>query len=414
MSTTRDDHPLRHAPFRWLVTGTTINLLGSGIAPVALAFAVLDLGGGASELGLVVGLYALADVASVLFGGVLGDRLPRTVMLQGSAAAAAVVQGLVALSLIGGWSSIPLLAGLGMLNGALSALGSPSSSAITKQTVPAALLQRAISWRRIAQNVAMIIGNGVAGLLVVWVGSGWALGFDALTFAVAAVLFVQIDVPPVAAPGAGEGMWGEVASGFREVMRHTWLWLLILQALLYHLFYGGAQGVLGPIVVGDGLGRPAWGWALSTMMAGFVLGGLVTLRWRPRHALFVGTCFLGLTAAFPFAMAWSDSLAVVLVGAWLHGFGLEIFSVGWDLSIQEQVEPDKLARVYSFDMIGSFIARPVGLVLTGPIATVVGYRAWLTVVGGVIVGSVLVALTSGDVRRLERKQPTLAREQLPA
>jgi MFS family permease len=401
------DHPLHHAPFRWLVSGTTINLLGSGIAPVALAFAVLDLGGGASQLGLVVGLYALADVGAVLFGGVLGDRLPRTVMMQGTSAAAAVVQGLVALSLIGGWSSIPLLAGLGMVNGCLSALGGPSSSAITPQTVPAELLQRAISWRRIGQNTALIIGNGVAGLLVVWVGSGWALAFDALTFAVAAALFMRIDVPPVAAPGAREGLWGEVSSGFREVMRHSWLWLLILQALLYHLFYGGAQSVLGPIVVGEGLGRPAWGWALSTMMFGFVAGGLVTLRWRPRHALFVGTCFLGLTAAFPLAMAWSDSLGVVLLGAWLHGFGLEIFSVGWDLSIQEQVEPDKLARVYSFDMIGSFIARPVGLVLTGPMAALVGDRGWLTVVGAVIVGSVLVALTSGDVRRLER-QPAAA------
>ena len=98
----------------------------------------------------------------------------------------------------------------------------------------------------------------------------------------------------------------------------------------------------------------------------------------------------------------------------LHGFGLEIFSVGWDLSIQEQVEPDKLARVYSFDMIGSFIARPVGLVLTGPLAALVGYRGWLTVVGAVIVGSVLVALTSGDVRRLERQQPVPVPERVPA
>jgi MFS family permease len=406
-SSTRD-HPLRHAPFRWLVTGTTVNLLGSGIAPVALAFAVLDLGGGASELGLVVGLYALADVGAVLFGGVLGDRLPRTVMMQGTAAAAALVQGTVALSLIGDWSSIPLLAVLGMLNGSLSALGGPSSSAITQQTVPGSLLQRAISWRRITQNVAMIIGTGVAGILVVWVGSGWALGFDALTFAVAAILFTQVRVAPVPAPSAQEGLWPDVAAGFREVRRHTWLWLLILQALLYHLFYGGAQSVLGPIVVSDSLGRPAWGWALSAMMVGFVSGGLVTLRWRPRHALFVGTCFLGLTAAFPLAMAWSDSLAVVLLGAWLHGFGLEIFSVGWDLSIQEQVAPDKLARVYSFDQIGSFIARPVGLVVAGPMAAVVGNRGWLTVVAAVIVGSVLAALTVPDVRRLQRKDLTVA------
>jgi predicted MFS family arabinose efflux permease len=102
-------------------------------------------------------------------------------------------------------------------------------------------------------------------------------------------------------------------------------------------------------------------------------------------------------------MALSDSLAVVLVGAFLHGFGLEIFSVGWDLSIQEQVAPDKLARVYSFDMIGSFIARPLGLALTGPVAELVGFRTWLLVVGAVIVVSVLVALTSRDVRRLERR-----------
>ena len=186
-------------------------------------------------------------------------------------------------------------------------------------------------------------------------------------------------------------------------MRHTWLWLLILQALLYHLFYGGAQGVLGPIVVGDSLGRPAWGWALSAMMLGFVVGGLVTLRWKPKRPLYVGTWFLALTAAFPVAMALSDSLAVVLVGAFLHGFGLEIFSVGWDLSIQEQVAPDKLARVYSFDMIGSFIARPLGLVLVGPIVAVTGATTWLLVVAAIMGGSSLLAATVPSVRRLERR-----------
>ena len=400
---TAHDHPLRHASYRWLLSGVAVNSLGNGLAPVALAFAVLDLGGDASDLGVVVGLYALTDVAAVLFGGVLGDRLPRTLMMQGSSALAAVAQGLVAASLVGGWSSIPLLAGLGMVNGALGALGGPSSSAITQQTVPAELLRTAITWRRISQNVAVIVGSGAAGLLVAGAGTGWALAVDAFTFAFAAACYRLVRVAPLVVPAERGSMVADAREGFAEVIRHTWLWLLILQALLYHLFYGGAQGVLGPIVVGDSLGRAAWGWALSTMMLGFVVGGLVTLRWKPRRALYVGTWFLALTAAFPIAMALSDSLAVVLVGAFMHGFGLEIFSVGWDLSIQEQVAPDKLARVYSFDMIGSFIARPVGLALTGPIAELVGFRTWLLVVGAVIVVSVLVALTSRDVRRLERK-----------
>ena len=167
--------------------------------------------------------------------------------------------------------------------------------------------------------------------------------------------------------------------------------------------YGGVQGVLGPIVVGDDVGRAAWGYALSTLMAGFVVGGVVCTRWKPRRALGVGVWFLGLTAAFPLAIALSDHLAVILLGAFLHGFGLEIFSVGWDLSIQQNIEPDKLARVYSFDMVGSFVARPIGLALTGPVAAVVGYDAWLVAVAVVLVLSVAIAASSREVRTLVRR-----------
>src|SRR5215212_1699784 len=261
------DHPLRHRPYRWLLAGATVNHLGNGIAPIALAFAVLDLGGGASELGIVVGLYALADVAAVLLGGVLGDRLPRRLVMQAAAAAAAVAQGVAAASLIGGWSTIPLLAAVGMVNGALGALGGPSSSAITPQTVPAALLRSAIAWRRLGQNLAQIVGYGAAGLVVAGAGSGWALAIDAATFAVAAACFALVQVPDAPAP-ARTGLLGEVREGLHEVLRHTWLWLLIGQALLYHLFFGGAQAVLGPIVIGDALGRPAWGLALAVTMTG--------------------------------------------------------------------------------------------------------------------------------------------------
>ena len=410
---TNADHVLRHPAYRALLAGQTINSLGNGIAPVGLAFAVLDLGGDATDLGIVVGLYALADVAAVLFGGVLGDRVSRRTMMMSAAGAAAAAQAVAAVALIAGWASLPLLACTGMLIGALGALGNPSSSAITRQTVPEALLQQAISWRRLGQNVAMILGAGLAGLLVATAGSGWALAVDAATFAVAALAFSRIRVPALAAPESS-GLLADVTDGFREVLRHTWLWLLILQALLYHLFYGGAQGVLGPIVVGDDFGRAAWGTALSVMMAGFVVGGLVTLRWRPRRPLYVGTWLLALTAAFPAAMAWSDSLTIVLLGAFLHGFGLEIFSVGWDLSIQQNIAPDKLARIYSFDMIGSFIARPVGLALTGPVATAVGLHAWLGVIAAVIVASVALALVSPDVRRLERRDEPALPEPEPA
>ncbi len=394
---------LRHRNFRLLASGAAVSSLGNAITPVALAFAVLDLGGSATELGLVVASFALAEVVTTLFGGVLGDRLPRQLMMQGSAAGAALTQALIAASLIGGWSSIPLLASIGVVNGVLGALSGPSSSALTPQTVPAEQLSAAVALRRLLQNGAQVLGYSFAGVLVAVFGSGWAIGIDALTFAVAASCYHFIDVPAVTGTGTRQPILAEMKEGAAEVLRHTWLWLLIGQALLYHLFYGGAAGVLGPIVVKDSLGEAAWGWALGALMGGFMLGGLLNLRWRPRHGLLIGTACLSLTACFPLAMALSSQLWVILLGAVLHGLGLEIFDQNWEISIVQNVPEDKLARVFSFDVVGSFVARPLGLALTGPIATAVGYDTWLLVVAAVMGGSSLLALLSRDVRHLQRR-----------
>ncbi|BCJ31589.1 MFS transporter [Actinocatenispora sera] len=401
--------PLAYRNFRLLVIGAGTSSFGNAITPVALAFAVLALGGSANQLGLVVAAYALADVATALFGGVLGDRLPRAAMMQGSAIAAAATQTLIAASLIGGWSSVWLLGVVGAVNGCLGALASPSSSAMTRQTVPQPLLPRAVSQRRLVQNGAQIAGFALAGVLAATLGSGWAIAVDAATFAVAAACYHLLRVPEPARE-RHESMLGDLGTGLREVLRHAWLWMLILQALLYHLFYGGVQGVLGPIVVSDNWSKAAWGWALAALMIGFLAGGLLSLRWRPRRGLLTGTLLLALTGCFPAAMALgvpgTTGLILVLAGAFLHGFGLELFSVSWDLSIQQNVPEDKLARVYSFDMVGSFVARPVGLALTGPLSALTGTTSWLWVCAAVMAGGSLAAATLPSVRQLRRHDPT--------
>jgi MFS family permease len=392
--------PLRHRNFRLLVIGAATSALGNAITPVALAFAVLDLGGSASDLGLVVAAFALAEVVTTLFGGVLGDRMSRRVMMSASAAGSAVVQSVVAGSLVAGVATIPLLTVLGAVTGVLSALSQPSASAMTRLTVPADLLSRAIAMRSLLQTTAQMIGFAVGGLLVAGVGSGWAIGVDAATFVVAAVCFSALRVAQAPAV-AGGTILADLGEGFAEVRSRTWLWALILMALVYHLVFGGAQGVVGPIVVGDGIGRQAWGFALGASMVGFMVGGLLCLRWHPRRGLFWGTALLCLTPAFPLAMS-VDHVSVILLGAFLYGFGLQVFDVQWNASIQEQVPENKLSRVYSVDIAGSFVARPVGLAVTGPLAEAVGFDRWLYVVAGVMLVAELASLLPRDVRRLER------------
>jgi hypothetical protein len=89
--------PLRHRPFRHLFIGTTANLLGNGVAPIALAFAVLDATG---SLGLVVGAHSLTGIPFLLYGGVLADRLPRGPLLVGSSVVSAASQATPRTSLL--------------------------------------------------------------------------------------------------------------------------------------------------------------------------------------------------------------------------------------------------------------------------------------------------------------------------
>jgi hypothetical protein len=73
--------PLGHRPFRALLAGRSISMLGTAIAPVAIAFAVLDLTGSAAALGLVLAARSIPEVVFLLVGGVIADRFDRARIL---------------------------------------------------------------------------------------------------------------------------------------------------------------------------------------------------------------------------------------------------------------------------------------------------------------------------------------------
>ena len=178
--------PLRHVPFRFLLAGRTVNSLGNAIAPVALAFAVLDLTGSPTDLGLVVGARMLVNVLFLLFGGALADRMPKHLLMVGSSIAAAATQAAVAALVLTGTASIPLLIALSAVNGMAGALALPASSSILPQLVPAETRQQANALNRLCFSGAYIIGAPIGGVIVASVGPGWGIAVDAVTFALSA------------------------------------------------------------------------------------------------------------------------------------------------------------------------------------------------------------------------------------
>ncbi len=396
--------PLREARFRALVAGRTCADFGNAVAPFALAFAVVDLTGSAVDLGVVVGARSLANVLLLLFGGMLADRLPRSVILQGTETAAAVTQAAIAASVLCGFASVPLLAGLSLVNGAVSAISLPAAASLTPLTVPGTLLTQANALVRLLSNTGRIAGAGVAGVLVAFAGSGWALAGNALLFLSAALAYRRIRLP------SGERVPGsrplaELAEGWREFRARAWVWLVVLQFMIVNAVSTGALVVIAPLVADDTFGRTGWGLALAVRTAGSLVGGLLAARWQPRRMLLIGVALIMLNALPILALGETPYLLPLLLAMFLSGVAIERFSVAWDVSLQENIPPDKLARVYSYDMLGSFIAVPLGQISAGPLAEHAGREATLLGGAALVVGATALVLCSPQVRNLVRRTP---------
>ncbi|MBA3429187.1 MAG: MFS transporter [Actinobacteria bacterium] len=138
----RSAAPLREREFRLLFAGRTVSLLGNAIAPVALAFAVLDLTGSKTDLGLILAAREIPLVVFLLAGGVWADRLPRNRVMVGANVVSGLSQATVAALLIVGDAEIWQLAALAAVNGGASAFYFPASGGASPKPCPSRCCRR--------------------------------------------------------------------------------------------------------------------------------------------------------------------------------------------------------------------------------------------------------------------------------
>jgi MFS family permease len=398
--------PLRHPAFRSLVAGRTINAFGNSFAAVALAFAVLDITGSASDLGLVVGTRTLLMVVFLLFGGVLADRLPKHLLMVGSNLVAALSQGAAATLVLTHTATIPMLIGLAAVNGTAAALSMPASSALLPRTVPDEIRQQANALSRILLNSAQIFGAPIAGVVVAAVGPGWGIAVDATSFALAAGAFalVRVPQPAVTGPVARPHLFADLRTGWVEFRSREWLWVVVVGFCVANAAWSGGVAVLGPVIASKSFGSQGWGLILGAQTAGMIIGGVIAMRLRLRRMLYFGvaTCF---PYALPLlALGTFPRVYVLVPCAFVAGLMIEQFGVAWETTMQEHVPADKLARVYSYDMLGSLLAMPVGEVAVGPISKLAGVESTVFGAGVLVVLAVIGMLSSRDVRTLPHKR----------
>jgi MFS family permease len=395
--------PLREREFRLLFLGRATTSFGNAIAPVALVFAVLDITGSKTDIGLVLAARSLPMVVFLLAGGIWADRLPRHRVMVAADLVSGASQAAVALLLILGEAEIWHLAALGVVNGSATAFFFPASQGIVPQTVPAALLQQANALLRLVFNTSFIAGAAIGGLLVAAFGSGTAIAFDAAAYAAGAVFVGAMRLPGTQLLESANFL-SDLAVGWNAFRARTWLWAIVLQFSLVNAVWSGAFTVLGPVVAETELGGPRdWGFIVAAESFGMVLGSIVGLRFRPRRLLLAATLAILAMPGVLLALGVPLALPAILCASVAAGIGVETFTILWDTAMQQQIPGEMLSRLYSYDMLGSVALMPVGFAVAGPVAELLGVRATLWSAAAVTVAATLPVLLVRDVRRLERK-----------
>jgi MFS family permease len=385
--------------FRLLFAARGISYVGTYLAPIAVAFAVLDLGGSATEVGLSFAAWTIAQVSTLAFGGVVGDRFPRRLVMIASDAGSFAVRTAMGVLLVTGYAHVWELIVLQACGGAAVAFYSPASYGLVREVVRDDLLQQANSYLAIARYAAFPLGAAAGGTIVATVGSGTALLFDAGTYGASVLLLSLIHVDSVAR--AGQSFLRELREGWSAFVEHTWMWVLVLWIALYFLLTYAPFFVLGPYIAKHSMGGAGtWGVVVTGEGIGALLGSVAGLRFRPRRPLVAtGLLFLP-TSIQSVLLAYHAPVELLAPAAALAGFAFACGSVVWDSTVQRMIPPDKLARVSAYGWMGAMVFLPAGYALAGPISSVVGMRAYLLFGAGWLVASTLAVVRVRSVREV--------------
>jgi MFS family permease len=398
--------PWRSARFRWYYAGSVTSWLGSAIAPIGLAFAVLSFTRSTAALGLVLAARSIPLICFMILGGAVADRISRSRLLTVSNLGSGVTQGAVAALLLSGARNLGLIIVLEVANGAFNAFTTPAMAGIVPQLVGAGSQQSANSLLSAARAASSIAGRPLAGVLVAAAGGGWAIAVDALTFLIAAVCANRSG--PLAPPpqSARANLLADIRAGWGAFRRVRWIWVGSASVTVANCVQAGIWTVLGPATAARTIGPAAWGVVLSAGAAGLFVMSAVMYRVQSRHLLRFGLMCLPLAALPLLALSFSTNVGVLCAAAFIGGLGIAALNVAWTTSLQTHVPAGMISRVSAIDNVGAFAAIPIGQLAVSPVAAAAGATTVEILGGFLFVVMALLPLALPEVRALRQPEET--------
>lgn len=390
-----------HEGFSMLVTARLISNVGNGLSPIALAYGVLSLpGADGSDLSIVMGARYLPLIIFMLFGGVFADRFQRNRIVGGSDIIGSGLVAVSAISLIAGFSSILLLAIMGALFGFLNALWWPAMSGVLPEILPKEKLQEGNAIIGLMSNIGVVFGTLLGGVIVTLTSPGWALLIDGLTFFIAGIIVwnLKLDAKSrIESPG----ILDDLRVGWREFISRSWLVTMVIAFAFINMAFDSMITILGPLNFSDPETGPRdWSYNLAGLTIGMMIGGIIVLKFKFKHPLFVSMILVAISGVWDFALAFDLSLAISIAAGIFSGIAVEIFLVTWSTSMQTHIPEESFSRVNAYDSLGSYGFAPLGIIIAGPLAEAFSVNSILFATGSITLLASVVALSVKSVRTL--------------
>jgi MFS family permease len=394
---------LRHRNFRLFWTGQLISLIGTWMQTTGQAWLVLELTHSAWLLGLVGALQFLPVLVFSLFGGVLADRLPKRTVLRFTQSFATlqafVLWTLVATGEVRLWHVLVLASLLGLTN----SVDMPTRQAFVVEMVGREDLPNAIALNSSLFNMARILGPGLGGLIIAWLGVAPLFLLNAISFIPVIIglflidnstLYAQVKHIPVEKEAPRQGTLQSLREGLAYVVRTPSILLIVTVIGVVSLF-GINFNVVLPLFATDVLHMGAVGFGFISSAFGF--GSLCSALWlawsnrRPGVTWLLYGVGIFCVLEILFALSHLYLLSLILIAG--VGFAQIAFSATANMIVQT-VAPDRLrGRVMSVYMMVFAGSVPPGNLFTGGLAHLFGAPVALLAGAGLSLAAGVVAWT---------------------
>ena len=378
--------------------------LSQSVRQFAFVWLALELFGTGRALGLISFALGVPILVFGLPAGALADRMDRRILLFSSQVSGLAVSFVTAVLVWGEALTTPLTFMLALLLGASVAFGQPVRVAIVPSLVEPKKLLNAVTLMSLSQNVSQIAGPALSGAIIAFAGVGAAFAGQSALLAIGLLALLPLRVPRPDRSGPRRNMLTEVREGLAFVAGHPGIRTLMLVLLVSALVMAGTFMTLLPKIAQDDLHVGAFAAAMlfGAMGVGMLMSSLVLASFSKLEragAYFIVTLIFGgaLNGALGLSPWYSLSLAIMFTTGWNAGFFTNL-----NMTLVQAHTPHavmgRVMSIYTLCMAGGM---PLGALLAGLMADVVGAREWFVACGfALTVVGALVFLTQPSLRRM--------------